>query len=83
VIADAKAKPSALTVATPGAGGLGYFATIEFEQLAHVKLLRVRFEGEGPELTALLGGHIEITLINTLLLDRPSVGSRSLASEFG
>jgi len=64
VIADAKAKPGALTAATPGAGGLGYFATIEFEQFAHVKLLHVPYQGEGPEVTALLGGHINITLID-------------------
>jgi len=64
VIADAKAKPSAITVATPGVGGLGYFATIEFEQLAHVKLLQIPYQGEGPEVTDLLGGHIKITLID-------------------
>ena len=64
LIADAKAKPGTITTATPGVGGLGYFATIEFEQLAHVKLLHVPFHGEGPEVTALLGGHIKMTLIS-------------------
>jgi tripartite-type tricarboxylate transporter receptor subunit TctC len=57
VIADAKAKPSALTVATPEVGGLGYFTTIEFEQLAHVKLLLVPYQGLGPEVADVLGGH--------------------------
>lgn len=64
VVADAKAKPSAITVAIPEVGGLGYFATTEFEQIAHVKLLHVPFAGEGPEVTALLGGHIQTTLID-------------------
>ena len=64
VIADAKAKPGELSAATPGVGGLGYFATIEFEQFAHVKLLHVPFQGEGPEVTALLGGHVKMTLIS-------------------
>ena len=64
VIADAKAKPGALTVAMPEVGGLGYFATIEFEQLAHVKLLHVPYAGEGPEVTAVLGGHIDTTIID-------------------
>jgi tripartite-type tricarboxylate transporter receptor subunit TctC len=64
VIAAAKAKPSAVTVATPEVGGLGYFATIEFEQLVHVKLLHVPYAGEGPEVTDLLGGHIKITIID-------------------
>ena len=64
LIANAKAKPGAITVATPQVGGLGYFATIEFEQIAHVKLLHVPFAGEGPEVTALLGEHIKTTLID-------------------
>jgi tripartite-type tricarboxylate transporter receptor subunit TctC len=64
VIADAKAKPGALTIATPEVGGLGYFATVEFEQITHVKLLHVPFAGEGPEVTALLGGYIKTTLID-------------------
>jgi tripartite-type tricarboxylate transporter receptor subunit TctC len=64
VITDAKAKPGALTMAMPEVGGLGYFATIEFEQLAHVKFLHVPYAGEGPEVTALLGGHINMTLID-------------------
>ncbi len=64
LIANAKAQPGTITVATPQVGGLGYFATIEFEQIAHVKLLHVPFAGEGPEVTALLGGHIKTTLID-------------------
>ena len=64
VIADAKAKPGALTAAMPEVGGLGYFAVIEFEQLAHVKLLHVPYAGEGPELTDLLGGHVNLTIID-------------------
>ena len=63
-IAEAKVKPNDLTVATPEVGGLGYFATIELEQLAHVSLLHVPYAGEGPEVTALLGGHIKMTLID-------------------
>lgn len=60
VIAEAKAKPSALTVATPGVGGLGYFTTIEFEQLAQVKLLLVPYQGLGPEVADVLGGHVNM-----------------------
>lgn len=60
VIADAKAKPSTLTTATPGVGGLGYFTTIEFEQRAHVKLLLVPYAGLGPEIADVLGGHVNL-----------------------
>ncbi len=57
VIADAKANPGALATATPEVGGLGYFTTIEFELLAHVKLLLVPYHGLGPEIADVLGGH--------------------------
>jgi tripartite-type tricarboxylate transporter receptor subunit TctC len=60
VIADAKAKPSTLTAATPGVGGLGHFTTIEFEQRAHVKLLLVPYAGLGPEVADVLGGHVNM-----------------------
>jgi tripartite-type tricarboxylate transporter receptor subunit TctC len=60
VIARAKAKPGALTAATPGVGGLGYFTTIEFEQLAHLKLLLVPYQGLGPEVADVLGGHVNV-----------------------
>jgi len=60
VIAGAKAKPSTLTAATPGVGGLGYFTTIEFEQRAHVKLLLVPYQGLGPEIADVLGGHVNM-----------------------
>ncbi len=56
VIADAKAKPGALTSATPGIGSLGQFATIEFEMLAEVKLLQVPYKGLSPAVTDVLGG---------------------------
>jgi tripartite-type tricarboxylate transporter receptor subunit TctC len=60
VIADAKAKPGQVTAAVPGVGSLGQFATIEFELLAHVKLLQVPYQGINPAQTDLLGGHVNI-----------------------
>lgn len=60
VIADAKAKPGQVTAAVPGVGSLGQFATIEFELLAHVKLLQVPYQGINPAQTDLLGDHVNI-----------------------
>jgi tripartite-type tricarboxylate transporter receptor subunit TctC len=60
VIADAKAKPGALTAATPGIGSLGQFATIEFEMLAKVKLLQVPYKGLSPAVADVLGGNVNI-----------------------
>jgi tripartite-type tricarboxylate transporter receptor subunit TctC len=60
VIADAKAKPGALTAATPGIGSLGQFATIEFEMLAKVKLLQVPYKGLSPAVADVLGGSVNM-----------------------
>jgi tripartite-type tricarboxylate transporter receptor subunit TctC len=60
VIADAKAKPGALTSATPGIGSLGQFATIEFEMLAKVKLLQVPYKGLSPAVADVLGGSVNM-----------------------
>ena len=60
VIADAKAKPGQLTAATPGLGSLGQFATIEFEMLAHVKLLQVPYKGLSPAVADVLGGNVDM-----------------------
>ncbi len=60
LIADAKSKPGQLTSATPGVGSLGQFATIEFEMLAHIKLLQVPYKGLGPAVTDVLGGNVNM-----------------------
>ena len=60
MIADAKAKPGALTSATPGIGSLGQFATIEFEMLARVKLLQVPYKGLSPAIADVLGGNVNM-----------------------
>jgi tripartite-type tricarboxylate transporter receptor subunit TctC len=60
VIADAKAKPDALTAATPGVGSLGQFATIEFEMLANIKLLQVPYKGLSPAIADVLGGNVNM-----------------------
>ena len=70
VIADAKAKPGALTAATPGIGSLGQFATIEFEMLAKVKLLQVPYKGLSPAIADVLGGNVNM-MFDMLATARP------------
>jgi tripartite-type tricarboxylate transporter receptor subunit TctC len=38
----------------------GHFANLAFQQGADAKLATVNFQGGGPQLTALLGGHIDV-----------------------
>ena len=60
LVADAKAKPGKLKSGTTGFMSTGHFANIEFQQSAGVDMATVNFQGGGPELTALLGSHIDV-----------------------
>jgi tripartite-type tricarboxylate transporter receptor subunit TctC len=60
-VADAaKASPDKIKSGTTGYMSTGHFANIEFQRAAGVKMATVNFQGGGPEITALLGGHIDV-----------------------
>jgi tripartite-type tricarboxylate transporter receptor subunit TctC len=60
-VADAaKAHPDKIKSGTTGYMSTGHFANIEFQRAAGVKMATVNFQGGGPEITALLGGHIDV-----------------------
>jgi tripartite-type tricarboxylate transporter receptor subunit TctC len=57
----AKANPGKLKVGTSGFMATGHFAALSFENGAGIKVATVNFQGGGPQLTALLGNHIDAT----------------------
>jgi len=60
-LADAaKAAPDKIKAGTTGYMSTGHFANIEFQRAAGTKMATVNFQGGGPEMTALLGGHIDV-----------------------
>jgi tripartite-type tricarboxylate transporter receptor subunit TctC len=60
-VADAaKANPDKIKSGTTGYMSTGHFANIEFQRAAGVKMATVNFQGGGPAITALLGGHIDV-----------------------
>ncbi|MEO8305394.1 MAG: tripartite tricarboxylate transporter substrate binding protein [Betaproteobacteria bacterium] len=60
VIAAAKANPGKVKSGTTGHMSTGHFANIEFQRGANIRMATVHFQGGGPELTAVLGGHIDV-----------------------
>jgi tripartite-type tricarboxylate transporter receptor subunit TctC len=60
VINLAKAKPGSLYFASPGSGNSGHLAGELFNNLAHVKTVHVPYKGQGPALTDLLSGHVQM-----------------------
>jgi tripartite-type tricarboxylate transporter receptor subunit TctC len=59
-IAYAKANPGKINMASAGTGSAGHFAGELFKMMAGVDLVHVPFRGNGPAVTALLGGQVDI-----------------------
>ena len=55
----AKANPGKITVGISGKLSGHHMASLQFEKMAGIKLTLVTFTGAAPQVTALLGGHIE------------------------
>lgn len=56
---DAKANPGKIKIAATGVGGAPYVVCSIMKVVSGVEFNMVEFPGEGPGLTALLGGHVE------------------------
>jgi tripartite-type tricarboxylate transporter receptor subunit TctC len=59
-IAYAKANPGKVNMGSAGAGGATHLAGELFKTMAGVDLVHVPFRGNGPALTAMLGGQVEV-----------------------
>jgi tripartite-type tricarboxylate transporter receptor subunit TctC len=60
LIAAAKARPNQIKSGTTGFMATGYFANMEFQRAAKIEMPMVNFDGGAPQLTAVLGGHIDV-----------------------
>lgn len=60
LVAMAKNKPDALTVATIGEGTSTHLASMMFESRAGVKLLQVAYKGSAPAIADVLGGRVHM-----------------------
>ncbi|WP_306222874.1 Bug family tripartite tricarboxylate transporter substrate binding protein [Bosea beijingensis] len=60
LVEAAKAAPGKVRSGTTGFMSSGHFANIAFQQGAGVRMATVNFQGGGPQLTAVLGGHIDV-----------------------
>jgi len=59
LVADAKTKPGAIRVGSPGEGTSSHLNLEEFMRVTGTKMTHVPFQGWGQSSPALLGGHIE------------------------
>lgn len=65
LMALARQKPGELKYATPGAGGPNHLGMELFQRKANLQLLHVPYKGDAPALQDLLGGQIDMYLVNT------------------
>jgi tripartite-type tricarboxylate transporter receptor subunit TctC len=77
LIALAKAKPGQITFGSPGTGTGGHLAGELFKLLSGADITHIPYKGNGPALTDLLGGQINL-LFATILSALPHVKSGKL-----
>ena len=58
-IADAKARPGTLNVASSGPGTISHLTEVLLEQRTGIKTSHIPFRGAAPAVTALLGKHVD------------------------
>ena len=82
VIKDAKARPGQITYGSSGVYGPIHLALEMFANAADLKLQHIPFTGAGPALTALLGGHVDLSMLalSNALVHQKSGTIRIIAS---
>ncbi len=71
LIDAAKANPEKVKMGTSGLLGAEHVAILHFASLANIKPAAVHFDGSGPAMTALLGGHIDAYVGNMATFASP------------
>ncbi|MGE7273857.1 tripartite tricarboxylate transporter substrate binding protein [Brevibacillus panacihumi] len=61
---DVKANPGDIKMGTTGPGGLSYMVTAMISQSENAEFNMVPYDGEGPIVTALLGNHIDVSIVS-------------------
>ncbi len=64
IIEDAKKRPGEVKAGTTGILSDDHLAILMLEEAAKVKFRIVHFDGDSPQLTALLGGQIDVSFLN-------------------
>jgi tripartite-type tricarboxylate transporter receptor subunit TctC len=66
LVAAAKAKPQAVSLAHAGNGTVGHLGGVMFARLAGIEFLIVPYKGASPAVTELMGGQVDVLFGNPL-----------------
>ncbi|MGB3245818.1 MAG: tripartite tricarboxylate transporter substrate binding protein [Sulfitobacter sp.] len=61
---EARENPQTVTVGNSGVGGDDFFTSVMFERAAEVQFQKVPFQGDGPSMTAAMGGSVDVSFNN-------------------
>ena len=81
IIKLAKAKPGGLTHGASSIGSSSHLNMELFKQMAGIEMLQISYPGDGPALTALLGGHVRFAF-NNVVAASPHIQSGRLRQVF-
>lgn len=62
LLQDAKKNPNNIKLGTTGPGGLPFVVASLFKSVDDVTFNQIPFDGDGPVVTAVLGGHVDFTI---------------------
>jgi tripartite-type tricarboxylate transporter receptor subunit TctC len=69
VVEAARAKPRTISYATVGAGSLGHLTMVVLSKHAGVEVVHVPYRGGGPAINDAIGGHVDLIIGSTALLN--------------
>ena len=64
LLADAAARPGELSIGITGAGGLPFNVTAMLQATSGVEFNQIPFDGDSSVVSALMGGHVDISVVN-------------------
>lgn len=67
-IEAARAKPGTINYASSGIGGVSHLTTELFKSMSKLEMRHVPYKGDGPSITDLLGGYVDINFGNMLAM---------------
>jgi tripartite-type tricarboxylate transporter receptor subunit TctC len=68
IVDAAKAKPGQFKIGTPGLISIGHVLHLMWAKKAGIEFALVHFDGSGPAMAALLGGHVQAIAVGSALM---------------
>ncbi|MDF2119022.1 tripartite tricarboxylate transporter substrate-binding protein [Roseiarcaceae bacterium H3SJ34-1] len=75
VIAQARSKPDAMTIGSPGTGSTPYLAAVLFKMMTDLNITHVPFSGSADAVNELLGGRVQVVVADMSAIELIRAGT--------